>query len=191
VDEFAGDALENAGRILDIGCGTGWWLERLSRNPRIGAELHGIDLLPDRIDAARARVPTARLVVGDATALPYPDGHFDAVFMFTTLSSMASHAAIAAALREGRRAVAPGGVLLVWEPRLPNVFNRSTLHVSRRLLRSALGPALAFRSTTVVPALARHLGPRTPALYPVLARAGFLRTHRLVLVRAADHSATA
>ena len=47
---LAGPSLLTAGTILDVGCGTGWWLERLAADPRISARLHGVDLLPGTVD---------------------------------------------------------------------------------------------------------------------------------------------
>ena len=183
---LAGGALFSAREILDLGCGSGWWLRRLADDDRVTATLRGLELLPERVTAARTRVPEAAIALGDARALPYPDRSLDVVTLFTVLSSLPAWEDAESALREAQRVLRPGGMLLVWEPRLSNPLNRNTVFVEDRRLRHALGSArIEARTTTVFPALARRLGSRTDRLYPWLARVRLLRTHRLVCARVA------
>src|SRR5687767_6228526 len=44
-------------RVLEIGCGTGQVLAGLTEWGALPENLHGIDLLPDRIEEARRRFP--------------------------------------------------------------------------------------------------------------------------------------
>lgn len=181
--KLAAPELLAARGILDVGCGTGWWLERLAADQRSTADLHGVELLPDRATAAQRRVPSAQVRVGDAGKLPFGSGAVDVVTLFTVLSSMGSAVDVEQALGEARRVLAPGGVLLVWEPRVPTP-NRNTIRISQRLLRRTLdGAEIETVATTVAPPLARHLGSSTARLYPRLARHGALLTHRLLCAR--------
>jgi ubiquinone/menaquinone biosynthesis C-methylase UbiE len=187
VFELAGAELRRARAVLDIGCGTGWWLERLSAAEETDGALYGVDLLAARTDVARARVPGAEVIVADARRLPFEDGRFDVVCAFTVLSSMPGPEQATAALSEALRVLAPAGVLLIWEPRLPSPLNRHTRRITRPLLRRALaGCRLEIRSTTLLPPVARRLGRRTDRLYPRLARVPALRSHRLVAARRGD-----
>lgn len=183
VDALTDEALTRSTRILDLGCGTGWWLEHLAERPNLTAELHGIDALADRVALAQRRVPRAAIRLGDARRLPFHDRTVDAVFLFTVLSSMPGRDAVRRALDECRRVLAPDGTLVVWEPRVPNILNRHTRLVTRREFRQALGPEIRIRSLTLLPALARRLGRWTPAVYPALCRLPILRTHRVVVFR--------
>src|SRR5580698_7997998 len=64
--------------VLDAGCGTGRWLERLRRyNPR---SLTGVDFSAEMLTRARRKVaPRVVVKVGDATCLPIKDGSTDVV----------------------------------------------------------------------------------------------------------------
>jgi ubiquinone/menaquinone biosynthesis C-methylase UbiE len=176
--ELAPEAFAGPAPLLDVGCGTGWWLAELAGRGAEPARLNGIELLEDRVQAATERVPGTKVVVGDARKLPYADGEFGLVTLFLVLSSMEREADVSVALREARRVVARGGILAVWEPRVPNPLNRATRVVSMRALRTALGEPLAIQSLTLFPPLARRCGPRS---YARLARVRGLRTHRLVM----------
>jgi 2-polyprenyl-3-methyl-5-hydroxy-6-metoxy-1,4-benzoquinol methylase len=181
--QLAGGALAGADEVLDVGCGTGWWLGHLAEEGTVHAHLYGVDILSDRVSAARRHVPSATILRGDVRALF--NGHsFGVVTLFTVLSSLRSHEDVRSVLRRCWSVVAPGGVLLVWEPRWPNPLNPVTLSISRRELRQGLGrdPA-STRTTTLLPALARRLGPDTSTVYPKLASVRLLRTHRLSCFR--------
>jgi ubiquinone/menaquinone biosynthesis C-methylase UbiE len=181
---LAGAELCRAQHILDVGCGSGWWLEQLAASPDIDAGLHGVDILPDRIKVAQERLPEASLSLGDARELPYGPGRFDVVTMFTVLSSLAGAHDARRALREAGRVLSPGGVIIVWEPRIPNPLSPQTILIRERLLRTALPTfAAETRTLTLVPSLARRLGDRTGTLYRLLVRMPALRTHRLAVLR--------
>jgi ubiquinone/menaquinone biosynthesis C-methylase UbiE len=171
-------------RVLDDGCGTGWWLRTLA--DRGLPDLHGIDRDERRVAAARVAVPEADVRVGDVRALPYGDGAFDAIYLLTVLSSLPS---TGEALREALRVLAPGGRLVIWEPRVPTA-NRATRLVTRRELRAVAGPPDAEVALTLLPPLARRLGRATDRLYEPLARVPALRTHRLVVFSAPGRAAS-
>jgi ubiquinone/menaquinone biosynthesis C-methylase UbiE len=163
--------------VLDVGCGTGWLLEALARESVEPSRLHGVEALGARAEAAAQRVPGAQVRTADARELPYESGRFELVTLVTVLSSMPDSEAVAAALREARRVASPTGLVLVYEPRLPNPFNRNTRTVSQQELEAGLGPVVAARTLTGLPPLARRLGRAAPRLYPPLARVA--PTHRL------------
>jgi glycosyltransferase involved in cell wall biosynthesis/SAM-dependent methyltransferase len=180
----AGGELGRADAVLDIGCGTGWWLAALAAEPRAHADLYGVELLSARADAAQLRVPEAEIATADARRLPFDDHRFDVVSLFTALSSLERAGDVGLVVAEARRVLARDGALLIWEPRVPNPRNRATLHVSGQTLSRALsGMVVEVDSITLVPAIARALGSRAPDLYPRLAGLPMLRTHRLVCAR--------
>ena len=188
--ERVGEAeLERDGEILDLGCGTGWCLRALAERGVEVERLVGLDLLPDRVEAARQGTPGARVEVGNARRLPFEDERFSLILMLTLLSSLGSSPAISEALGEARRALAPGGLLLCYEPRIANPLNRETRLIRDRDLATAGLVPHSQSTLTVLPWLARRLGGKTDVRYERLSRIGVLRTHRLIAYRSAPRSA--
>jgi ubiquinone/menaquinone biosynthesis C-methylase UbiE len=68
--------LDEAHRILEVGCGTGAILSELPTN----LTLHGLDIDSDALTQCKTNVPSASLIRGNALRLPYPDNSFDVVY---------------------------------------------------------------------------------------------------------------
>jgi SAM-dependent methyltransferase len=166
------------GLLLDAGCGTGWWLGRLLDEGIPGARLVGVELLPERAEAAAARAPGLDVRCADIRELPLRSASCALVTLFTVLSGMGSAAGVRAALGEARRVLAPGGAIVIWEPRVVT-RNPDTRLITVRELRAGLGPELETRSISLAPPIARRAG----RAYGVLAAVPPLRSHRLVVAR--------
>ncbi len=74
-----------AGRLLDVACGTGFLTRHLA------GEVTGLDQSPAMVEICAARVPTARVVQGDAVPLPFPDSAFDRVFTANFYGHLVEH----------------------------------------------------------------------------------------------------
>ncbi len=95
--------------LLDAGCGRGARLTDLCA-ALSGTRLCGIDSDAENAAAAREGCPGAEIVTGDVCALPWANGSFDAALCECTLSLLPEPEKC---LRELRRALRPGGVLLL------------------------------------------------------------------------------
>jgi ubiquinone/menaquinone biosynthesis C-methylase UbiE len=126
-------------------------------------------------------VPRADIRTGDAAELPWDDDSVAVALLMLVLSSLDGDHAPATVLAEARRVLAPGGLLVIWEPRIANPAGRMTRTIRLRKLREALDDDIDVSTLTVLPQLARRLGAATDALYPRLARVPALRSHRLVV----------
>lgn len=69
------------GRVLDVGCGTGFSMEILREEG--GFDVEGIDIAPAMVEIARGKGFNAR--VGNMNSLPYDNGSFDGVVSISTL----------------------------------------------------------------------------------------------------------
>jgi SAM-dependent methyltransferase len=130
------DALDHLGpvvgkRVLDIGCGTGVFLEEAAAR---GAEPYGLDASEALLAIARERVPGAELRAGDMEAMPYADDSFDVVTGFNAFFFAAD---LVAALREAGRVAKPGApvVIGVWGPP-----ERNDLEAMKRIARAYAPP---------------------------------------------------
>ena len=95
-------------RALDAGCGAGFQTALLER---LGYASHGVDIAPRLLAAARLRLATSALALGNLEALPYRDESFDVVTCCGSTLSFVD--APATALRELGRVLRPGGRLLL------------------------------------------------------------------------------
>lgn len=99
-----------ATRVLDLGCGTGFFLAELeAKHP--GAV--GLDISHDMLRVSEQYIPGARLVTGDAEKLPFQPGAFDVVFCKGSLHHVRDHVRFLANCREVLR---EQGVLIMSEP---------------------------------------------------------------------------
>jgi len=166
-------------RILDLGCGTGE-LTRLTAHHFPSARVIGADFTAAMLAVARRRTAGSRdlgrISYGRATAmrLPFADGTFD---LATNAFLARNLVDLDAALREMRRVLRPGGVLLVLEiteptsPTFGAVFHAYFDHVVP-WLGAAVDSAGPYR---YLPESLRRLPPR-PKFRDALHRAGFSRT---------------
>jgi 2-polyprenyl-3-methyl-5-hydroxy-6-metoxy-1,4-benzoquinol methylase len=112
VDALAGAAIKSP-RILDVGCGHGWYIDALRAE---GASVTGIDLAPAQLTAARAHLAgNAALAAGSVLQLPVAPRRFDAAYAVNVLHHLEDEALQAAALDELAQAVRPGGLIFVHE----------------------------------------------------------------------------
>ncbi len=99
-------------RVLDCGCGPGWWL-------KVAGDLFDCDLYGIDVDLARLRRASgelggrSRLLAASATRLPFLDGSFDKVVLSEVLEHVADDAAV---MREVHRVLRPGGVVAITVP---------------------------------------------------------------------------
>lgn len=115
-----------ARRVLDLGCGTGFFLAELER-ARPGAI--GLDISHAMLRVSEQYVPGARVVTADAEQLPFRPGAFDAIFCKGSLHHTRDHGRF---LENCRRALAPGGVLILSEPCNDNPLIRLARHLLYR-----------------------------------------------------------
>ena len=169
-------------RVLDVGCGSG---EVLGDFVRYGADqelVAGIDLLPERVETARARLPSAAIAVGNAAALPFQAATFDIALQFTLMSSVLDRAMRHEIASETVRVLRPGGTL-IWYDFIWNPGNRDVRGVGlaelRRLYASC---AIEARRVTLAPPLSRRLARVSWTLCRLLEAMPLFRSHLIAII---------
>jgi ubiquinone/menaquinone biosynthesis C-methylase UbiE len=171
-------------KILEVGCGDGAVLADFISLGAAEDFLFGIDLVEERIEIARSRLPRGHLEVGDATSLQFPDASFDIVALFTVVSSIQSAATRDKLAREVARVTDPGGSILVYDLRVWSPTNWNVRPVRRRAVYKLFpGMSATARSLTVVPQLTRILGSSASRCYPILSAIPFMRTHNMIVLK--------
>lgn len=97
---------DSPGRILDVGGGSGVHAKWLAEQD--GHQVELIDPVPLHVEQA-ALLPGVNARLGDARALPLPDGCADAVLLLGPLYHLTRRRHRVRALAEARRVVRPGG----------------------------------------------------------------------------------
>lgn len=104
--------------VLEIGCGPGLYARRLAARFEeirvVGIDRSNAQLERARSRAARAGLGNCRFELGDATALPHPEGSADAVVLSRLLAVVEDRGQV---LAEAHRVLRPGGRCFVAEPR--------------------------------------------------------------------------
>lgn len=119
--------LHGGERLLDVGCWNGYLLERI-RAAGLYQDHSGVDIVPDGIDATRAKGFQAQVADLNQQGLPFPDAHFDGVTMLAVLEHVFDPYAV---IREIYRVLRPGGELVIEVPNVASLTNRLRISLGR------------------------------------------------------------
>jgi SAM-dependent methyltransferase len=170
-------------RVVEVGCGAGGNLGELLRLGAAPSLMQGVDLLPERIEAARSSLPASvQLHCGDASAALIEANSVDAVLAFTVFSSILdanAQQALAAAMWSWLQ---PGGGVMWYDFAVNNPRNADVRGMPVQRVRELFPQAaLQVKRLTLAPPLARAVARLQPALLPAASALLYpLRTHRLI-----------
>lgn len=171
-------------RIVDVGCGTGDQLAELELWGARREDLAGIDLLPDRVARASARLPGADLRVGNAASLPWSDAAFDLAVQSTAFTSILDPEVRRLVAAEMARVLRPGGAVLWYDFSYDNPFNPNVRGVRAEEIRALFpGFAVDLERVTLASPLARRLAPLSWTATLLLEKLRVLNTHYLGVFR--------
>ena len=96
-------------KLLDIGCGTGYLIDMLSKDYE--AEFTGLDLSPEMIKQANSKnIKNAKFVEGRSDAIPFDDNTFNIV---ACSQSFHHYPDTDKAMQEAKRVLKPGGLYIL------------------------------------------------------------------------------
>ena len=108
LDRFA-ESVRGLGPVCDMGCGPGQVARYLKDH---GVDAFGLDLSPGMLQQARRLNPDLRFEQGDMLALEAADGTWGGIAAFYSIIHI-PHEKVVDALRELKRVLRPGGLLLL------------------------------------------------------------------------------
>lgn len=107
---------KKGGRLLDIGCGIGGFLEQMSD---LGWETEGLDTDPKVVQICRSSGLAVR--EGTLESQDYPDDYFDAVTMKHVIEHIHDPISL---LKECKRILKPGGKLVILTPNFESLGHK-------------------------------------------------------------------
>jgi demethylmenaquinone methyltransferase/2-methoxy-6-polyprenyl-1,4-benzoquinol methylase len=155
-------------RVLDACCGTG---DLALEAERRGGRVVGLDFSERMLERARRKSSTVEWVQGDALALPFPDGAFDAATVGFGVRNLED---LELGLRELHRVLRGGGRLAVLEITRPRGLLRPFFRLWLDVLVPVAGKVLpGGEAYTYLPASVRRF-PGAEDLSRLLEQAGFV-----------------
>jgi demethylmenaquinone methyltransferase/2-methoxy-6-polyprenyl-1,4-benzoquinol methylase len=169
--ETAAAVVSRGDRVLDACCGTG---DLALAGLQAGGRVTGLDFSQRMLERARRKSSEVEWVRGDALALPFEDGSFDAATVGFGVRNLAD---LELGLAELRRVLRPGGRLGVLEITRPRGVLAPFYRVWFDGIVPLLGKVLPGGSAyTYLPASVRRF-PGPEDLAAVLREAGFGEVH--------------
>lgn len=120
------DNLSNGNRILDLGSGTGYYLNLMQKR---GYSCVGVDLSQDMVRQSMTAYPDIPVNIADARKLPFSDNSFDALISIETLRYFSNRDQF---LNEIFRVIKPGGIVFITAAPL---FSTNTYGIFNTLCR--------------------------------------------------------
>jgi ubiquinone/menaquinone biosynthesis C-methylase UbiE len=110
--------IDNAGLVLDLGCGTGLATRAIAHRAGFSGRVTGVDLSPYLVEAAERLAREEDITehtefqTGDVRSLDFADRTFDAVVAHTLLSHVDD---VSAVLKEAARVLKAGGMVGIFD----------------------------------------------------------------------------
>ncbi len=177
-------ALEQA-KILEIGCGSGFWLRDFVRWGARPENILGIDLLPERIVEAKRLCPSGiSLFCQSAVDLSDLPGPFDLILQSTVFTSILQAEMKHQIAAEMMRALSPRGLIIWYDFCVSNPANDDVRGVTKREIKTLFPECdIYLERLTLAPPLGRPVARVSNSLYIALSTLKILNTHYLGTIK--------
>jgi len=168
-------------RVLEVGCGAGFWLRQFVQWGAEPSNLCGIDLLQDRVDEGRKLCASSISIrCDDASNLEFEDGTFDLVVQFTAFTSILDPMMRTRLAQEMSRVLKPNGAILWFDFLVSNPRNPNVRGVKRREIAQLFpGWKLALQRIVLAPPISRAVAPISSLFCRALSRFAPFCSHYL------------
>ena len=172
-------------KILEIGCGTGYWLLEFIKWGARPGNITGIDLLSDRLVTAKERCPEGvHLECRSASRMANPDETFDIVLQSTVFTSILDLEMRRVIAREMIRVLKKDGLILWYDFFVNNPANPDVRGVKKAEIQLLFPDCqIELRRVTLAPPIARFLAPYAWSICYLMDKIPLLRTHYLGVIR--------
>jgi ubiquinone/menaquinone biosynthesis C-methylase UbiE len=168
-------------KILEVGCGNGYWLREFIKWGAGPDNLIGVDLLAERVAQARRLSPAGTTFkTGNAARLDLADNSFDIVLQATVFTSIRDLAVKQKVAAEMLRVLKHRGVLLWYDFHVDNPRNPDVRGIKSWEIRKLFpGCRITLERIILAPPLLRRLAPYCWSGCYLLSAIPWLCTHYL------------
>ena len=172
-------------KILEIGCGDGYWLRECIKWGADPENIAGIDLLPDRTARAKRLCPQGvEIHCANAATLAFGDNSFDLVFQFTVFTSIFDFNMKQLMAQEMLRVVKEGGLIIWYDFYINNPYNPDVRGIRKHQIMELFPDCrMELHRVTLAPPVARFLAPYSWMACYALEQSRLLNTHYLGVIR--------
>jgi SAM-dependent methyltransferase len=166
-------------RMLEVGCGGGFWLRQFIQWGCSPENVFGVDLVASHVERARRSLPAAvRVECGSGTRLTFADETLDLVLLSTVFSSILNRSVCREIASETFRVLKPGGAILWYDFYIGNPSNPDVRPIKKaEILDLFPHGKVRLQRITLAPPIARAVAPIAPGLVGILSHMKFLCTH--------------
>jgi ubiquinone/menaquinone biosynthesis C-methylase UbiE len=172
-------------KILEIGCGTGYWLREFIKWGARPQNITGVDLLEDRLVEARRLSPEGvKIECGSAGKLSFKDMSFDLVLQSTVFSSVLDPCMKRQIAAEMLRVVKADGLILWYDFHMNNPRNPDVQGVKKQEIFQLFPSCrIELRRITLAPPLVRIVARYSWLACYLLERLKIFNTHYIGIIQ--------
>lgn len=171
-------------KILDVGCGEGGSLRKFIQYGAKPENMHGFDLLEDRVEDAKYLTPNIDFRCGNVENLPFSDESFDIVMQSTVFTSVLDSKMKRKIASEMFRVLKPDGIIMWYDYHMNNPKNPDVRGVNKKEICQLFPDCeIYFKRITLAPPLVRLIAPHSYLLCYLLESMKLLNTHYLAVMK--------
>ena len=172
-------------RILDIGCGNGFWINEFIKWGADPSNITGVDVDPRCVETAiKNTAKTVTLHCANGSSLPAEDNSYDIVLQSTLFTSVLDTDTRTRIAAEMMRVLDHKGFILWYDFHVNNPNNPGVRRVSRSEIRRLFPSChVTLKPITLAPPLARLIAPWSVTLCHILEVFRPLCTHYIGCIR--------
>lgn len=172
-------------QVLDVGCGSGYWLRDFVKWGASPSNLTGVELLVDRISSAAHLCPSeVTLQRMNGATLEFPDESFDLVLQSVVFTSVLDEKMRHRMAEEMIRVVKKTGFIIWYDFFVDNPWNQNVRGVRKaEIARLFPNCSIELERVSLVLPVAKFLAPWSWVACHLLSRLRLLNTHYLGLIK--------